>query len=183
VLRRHAGPECRTAAGASDEPDLPRISQWWWRRFACGVSTILLARAERLPIGPNTLLINSSFFSIPCSCARLSGFFSACPEKLDRFVALSAVMVVAVVFSYVRPDPNVRVFLLSLISPRSLPTPRGWLAGGQFRPAAVKWGLIANLQPAGGVESPAPCRWTAAIQGWNSGLPPSPFVISATRCC
>ncbi len=160
----------------------PGFPQWVVASFCVSVSTILLTVREWLPAGLTTILINLTFFLYPLLLARGFRLFLGLPPKnWLAYAALSAVMVIAIVFNYVRPDPSLRVFLLSLIL-APLFADSAWLVRRvrNFAPPAVKWSLIGAFSLLSAwnlLRSPV----TAAIQGWNSGLPPSPIVLSVTQ--
>lgn len=122
----------------------PGFRQWALAVAATFASTALLAARNLLPDRPTVLAINLIFFLYPLLLARGFRQFTGQPPK-DWIlpVVLAVVSGIAVFFTYVRPDADIRVFTLSALLVllfadcaqlvRRVPA---------FAPRAVKAGLI-----------------------------------------
>lgn len=96
----------------------PGFRQWVGAAVAAFASLALLAliNLNVLPPQPTTLAVNLVFFCYPVLLARgLRHFSGRASQNWIAYVVMSAVAVIAVYFSFVRPDANLRVFLLSLL--------------------------------------------------------------------
>jgi signal transduction histidine kinase/ActR/RegA family two-component response regulator len=96
----------------------PGFQQWVGASLAAFAALALLAliNLNVLPAQPTTLAINLVFFCFPVLLARgLRLFAGRPPQDWIAYVVAALVAGVAVFFSFVQPDANLRVFLLSLL--------------------------------------------------------------------
>lgn len=95
----------------------PGFKQWVIGSFCALASNLLLAVWAYLPAAtPVTLIVNLLSFLYPLLIARGLRLFADLPAKdWIAHATLGAVTVIVVTFYYVYPDPNIRVFLLSLL--------------------------------------------------------------------
>ncbi len=92
----------------------PGFLQWSLASAAVFASTALLALRSLLPDEPTILLINLSFFVYPLLLARgFRQFTGRPPRNWILPVVLLVVTAIAVFFTYVHPDADIRVFSLS----------------------------------------------------------------------
>ncbi|HVU16701.1 MAG TPA: PAS domain S-box protein [Candidatus Didemnitutus sp.] len=90
----------------------------YWAIASAGATTsmALLAFRNWLPEQPDTIGVNLTFFAFPLFLSRGFREFAGLPPR--RWIApsvLGFVAAVAIVFTYFRPEPNIRVFLLSVL--------------------------------------------------------------------
>jgi PAS domain S-box-containing protein len=124
----------------------PGFRQWVIASFFVFFSCALLSIRESLPLPPKltTILVNLTFFAYPLLLARGLRRFTGKPSKnWIAYLSLTAVGLVALFFLYLRPDPELRVFLLSLLLV-PLFADCGWLVRSVqgFAHPAVKGALI-----------------------------------------
>ncbi|MES1194313.1 MAG: PAS domain S-box protein, partial [Opitutus sp.] len=124
----------------------PGFRQWVIASFFVFFSCSLLSIRESLPLPPKltTVLVNLTFFAYPLLLARGLRLFTGKPPKnWIAYLSLAAVGVIALYFLYLRPDSNIRVFLLSLLLV-PLFADCGWLVRSVagFAHPAVKGALI-----------------------------------------
>ncbi|SDR66467.1 PAS domain S-box protein [Opitutus sp. GAS368] len=96
----------------------PGFRQWVLASTSVFLSMAMLAmlNLELLPPAPATLLINLTFFAHPLLVAGGLRYFSGQPPRnWVAYVVMTLVAGIAIFFTYARPDPNARVFLLSLM--------------------------------------------------------------------
>src|SRR5262245_61658944 len=96
----------------------PGFRQWVFASINVFVSMVLLTAINLriLPALPTTLFVNLTFFAYPLLLARGLRHFSGLSRRSwIAYAVLSLVTGIVIVFAYVRPDANIRVFLLSLL--------------------------------------------------------------------
>ncbi len=94
----------------------PGFRQWAMASSTAFVSLLLLANLNLLPERLGIILINLTFFGYPLLLARgFRAFAGRPPQNWIALLVLPAVAAIAIFFTYVRPDANTRVFLLSSV--------------------------------------------------------------------
>ena len=122
----------------------PGFRQWALASFSVFAVMALLGLREFGPERPLVILINLAFFAYPLLLARgFRKFAGRPPQNWIPPLVLTVVAVIAAYFTYYRPDPNLRVFVLSLLLV-PLFADCAWLVRGVKYVAhpAIKHGLI-----------------------------------------
>ncbi len=159
----------------------PGFRQWVLASTSAFVSMALLALLGLLPPQPTTLLVNLTFFSYPLLLARgLRRYSGYSPQNWIAYVVLTLVTGIAVFFTYVRPDPNTRVFLLSLLLV-PLFADCAWLVRRvkYFAHPAVKGCLITAFSILAAwnlLRTPL----GLGLISWNGAGIPTPMIVVAT---
>ncbi len=125
----------------------PGFREWALASAAACGSVVLLAIRALLPDRPSIILVNLAFFAYPLLLASgFRQFAGRPPQKWIAPVVLTVVALVAAALTYLHPDPNARVFILSLLLVLLFSECARLVRGVQPAPhPAVKAGLIGTF--------------------------------------